>query len=80
MDRRHRRRIRVSGLAHRFRRVQTIPGSLLLRTAFSASGAALFAPAVSFDTTANISVFKLGLSFTLPDEWDPQRSRSSPRW
>ncbi|HEY7242680.1 MAG TPA: outer membrane beta-barrel protein [Xanthobacteraceae bacterium] len=39
----------------------------------------LFASAVSFDTTANINVFKLGLSFTLPDEWDPQRSRSSPR-
>jgi outer membrane immunogenic protein len=39
----------------------------------------LFAPAVSFNTTANISVLKIGLSFTLPDNWDPQRSRSSPR-
>jgi outer membrane immunogenic protein len=46
---------------------------------FLCIGCGLFAPAVSFNTTANINVFKLGLSFTLPDEWDPQRSRSSPR-
>ena len=46
---------------------------------FLCVGCGLFAPAVSFNTTANINLFKLGLSFTLPDEWDPQRSRSSPR-
>jgi outer membrane immunogenic protein len=46
---------------------------------FPCAGCGLFAPAVSFNTTANINVLKLGLSFTLPDEWDPQRSRSSPR-
>jgi outer membrane immunogenic protein len=48
-------------------------------SSFPCVGCRLFSPAVSFDTTANINIFKLGVNFTLPDEWDPQRSRSSPR-
>ena len=46
---------------------------------FFCAGCGLFSPAISFDTTASVNVLKLGLSFTFPDEWDPQRSRSSPR-
>jgi outer membrane immunogenic protein len=38
-----------------------------------------FITTVAFDATTTISVFRIGVNFTIPDAWDPQRSRSSPR-
>jgi outer membrane immunogenic protein len=43
------------------------------------AGCGLFAPIVQFNVTTNINVFKVGLNFTMPDAWDPQRSKSTPR-
>jgi outer membrane immunogenic protein len=43
------------------------------------AGCGLFAAAVPFNVTTNINVFKVGLNFTMPGDWDPQRSKSRPR-
>jgi outer membrane immunogenic protein len=43
------------------------------------AGCGLFAATVPFNVTTNINVVKIGLNFTMPDDWDPQRSKSSPR-
>jgi outer membrane immunogenic protein len=46
---------------------------------FICAGCGLFAAVVPFNVTTSINVFKVGLNFTMPDDWDPQRSRSRPR-
>jgi outer membrane immunogenic protein len=46
---------------------------------FACTGCGLPSPFVTLDTTTSISVFKVGLNFTTPDNWDSQRSRSVPR-
>jgi outer membrane immunogenic protein len=46
---------------------------------FACAACGLFAAAVPFNATTNINVFKVGLNFTMPDDWDPQRSKSRPR-
>ncbi len=46
---------------------------------FTCTACGLFAAVVPFNVTTNINVLKVGLNFTMPDDWDPQRSRSRPR-
>jgi outer membrane immunogenic protein len=46
--------------------------------ALACSGCGLFAVNVPFNVTTSINVLKVGLNFTMPDDWDPQRSRSTP--
>jgi outer membrane immunogenic protein len=47
--------------------------------ALACPGCGLVAVTVPFNVTTNINVFKIGLNFTMPDAWDPQRSKSTPR-
>jgi outer membrane immunogenic protein len=46
---------------------------------FACTACGLFASTVPFNVTTNINIFKVGLNFTMPDDWDPQRSKSRPR-
>jgi outer membrane immunogenic protein len=43
---------------------------------FICAGCGLPVPAIAFDVTTNVTVFKIGLNFTMPNDWDPQRLKS----